>query len=107
MNNAYEPRASTVHKSLLEIKTYGGVEKRMAVANGTVWAALTMGTEQPAFIFFAVVVHFILMWVTKKDPFTINVYMRYAVLGDVYDPWIRRNMKRNERPEGCCRNVLC
>ena len=71
----YEPRASAVHKSLLEIKTLGGVEKRMAIANGTLAAALTMG--------------------------------RYALMGDIYDPWPRRSIKRNPRPEGFGKNLLC
>ena len=102
----YEPRASTVHKSLLEIKTLGGVEKRMAILNGTMAAALTMGTSQPAFIALAVIVHFFLMWLTKKDPFTIMIYTRYALMGDIYDPWPRRKSKRNQRPEGFGKNLL-
>ncbi len=104
---SYEPRASAVHKSLLEIKTLGGVEKRMAIANGTLAAALTMGTNQPMFLALAVVVHFFLMWLTKKDPFTIKVYMRYALMGDIYDPWPKRTIKRNSRPEGFGKNLLC
>jgi type IV secretion system protein VirB3 len=103
----YNPRASAVHKSLLEIKTVGGVEKRMAIANGTLAAALTMGTNQPMFLLLAVVVHFFLMWLTKKDPFTVKVYMRYALLADIYDPWPRRTIKRNARPEGFGKNLLC
>ncbi len=64
----YNPRASAVHKSLLEIKTVGGVEKRMAIANGTLAAALTMGTNQPMFLLLAVVVHFFLMWFDEEVP---------------------------------------
>lgn len=104
---SYEPRASQVHKSLLEIKTIGGVEKRMAIANGTLSAALTMGTTQPLFIGVGAIVHFFLVWVTKKDPFTIKVYMRYATMGDVYDPWPKRTIKVNARPEGFGKNLLC
>lgn len=104
---SYESRASAVHKSLLEIKTIGGVEKRMAIANGTLAAALTMGTNQPLFIGLAIVVHFFLMWLTKKDPFMVKVYVRYAALADIYDPWPRRTHKRNQRPEGFGRNLLC
>lgn len=104
---SYEPRASAVHKSLLEIKTYGGVEKGMAVANGTLAAALGMGTEEPAFLLLAIAVHFFLMWLTKKDPFTVKVYMRYAKMGDIYDPWPKRTMKRNARPEGFGKGLLC
>lgn len=103
----YEPRASAVHKSLLEIKTLGGVEKRMAIANGTFAAALTMGTEQPMFILLAIGVHFFLMWVTKKDPFLLMVYTRYVRMGDIYEPWVKRSIKRNPRPEGFGRNLLC
>jgi len=90
----------------LEIKTVGGVEKRMAIANGTMAAALTMGSEQPYFLGLAIAIHFFLMWLTKKDPFTILVYKRYAVMGDVYDPWPKRTMKRNARPAGFGKNIL-
>lgn len=103
----YEPRATVVHKSLLEIKTLAGVEKKMAILNGTMAATLTMGMNQPGFIGLAVGLHFFLMWVTKKDPFTIKVYARYALLGDVYDPWPKRTNKRNPRPEGFGKNLLC
>lgn len=102
----YTPRASAVHKSLLEIKTLGGVEKRMAIANGTMAAAMTMGTNQPGFLVLAIGVHFFLMWLTKKDPFTVMIYMRYALMGDIYDPWPRRTMKRNQRPDGFGKNLL-
>jgi type IV secretory pathway TrbD component len=104
---SYEARASAVHKSLLEIKTIGGVEKRLAIANGTIACALTFGTEQPGFLLLSVGVHLFLMWVTKKDPLTIEIYKKYTVLGDVYDPWPKRTMKRNARPEGFGRNTLC
>ena len=103
----YEERASAVHKSLLEIKTIGGVEKKMALANGTIALALTMGTEQPAFLLVGVAVHFLLMWLTKKDPYTIDIYKKYTKYGDVYDPWPKRSSKRNQRPEGFGRNLLC
>lgn len=103
---SYEQRATVVHKSLLEIKTLGGVEKRMAIMNGTLAAALTMGSYQPGFLALGVFLHFILMWLTKKDPFTIMVYMRYAMMGEIYDPWPKRTMKRNARPEGFGKNLL-
>lgn len=103
----YQARATAVHKSLLEIKTIAGVEKRMAILNGTMAAALTMGTEQLGFIPLAVILHFFLMWVTKKDPFTIKVYARYALLADVYDPWPKRTNKRNPRPDGFGKDLLC
>jgi len=103
----YEPRATVVHKSLLEIKTLAGVEKKMAILNGTMAATLTMGMNQPGFLGLAVGLHFFLMWVTKKDPFTIKVYARYALLGDVYDPWPKRTNKRNPRPDGFGKNLLC
>lgn len=104
---SYEPRASAVHKSLLEIKTLGGVEKRMAILNGTMALTLTMAMNQPGFLALAVVLHFFLMWVTKKDPFTIKIYARYALLADVYDPWPKRINKRNPRPDGFGKNLLC
>lgn len=79
----------------------------MAILNGTLGAALVMGTEQLAFVGLTVALHFFLMWMTKKDPYTIKVYARYATLADIYDPWPRKNQKRNTRPEGFGKNLLC
>lgn len=104
---SYEARATRVHKSLLEIKTIGGVERKMAIANATISVALVMGTEQPLFLLLWIGIHFFLMWVTKKDPFALKIYTRYTKQGDVYDPWPRRIVKRNQRPEGFGRNMLC
>lgn len=103
----YESRATPVHRSLLEYKTIGGVESRMAILNGTVAAAITLGTETLLYIPVAMVLHMMLRWLTKKDPHLIMIYMRYRLLGDVYDPWVRRSTKTNARPKGFSRGVLC
>jgi type IV secretion system protein VirB3 len=104
---SYEHRSTPVHLSLLEVKKIGGVEARMAIMNGTMAAAITVGGKTLAFLPLAFVLHWFLRWVTKSDPHIIKVYMRYRLFGDIYDPWPRRAMVTNERPQGFSRGLLC
>lgn len=102
-----ERRVTPVYVSLLEVKTIGGVEARMAILNGTMAAALTFGMNTPWFIPIAVVTHIMLRWLTRKDPHVITIYMQYRLLGAVYDPWPKRRQRTNLRPKGFGQGALC
>lgn len=104
---AYEARETAVHKSLLEPKTMGGVEARLAILNGTMFAALTMGLESIIVLPIGVLTHMLLRKLTERDPHIMRIYAQYRVFGDVYDPWARRNQRTNLRPKGFSRGVLC
>lgn len=103
----YQPRATPVHRSLLEQKTIGGVESRMAILNGTLAAALTFGMMTVYFLPFAVLLHLVLRWITKKDAKLIEIYTRYRIFGEVYDPWPKAVMRVNARPKGFAKGLLC
>lgn len=103
----YQPRASVVHKSLLENKTIAGVEKEIAVFNGTVAFAVCYGTQSLWYLPFAVLLHMGIRWMNKRDPHIRKIYLRFSVLGRTYDPWPRRKTTTNERPEGFSRGQLC
>lgn len=104
---AYQPRETAVHKSLLEVKKIGGVESKMAILNGTIAAALTMGMETLYMIPIAVFMHMLLRWLTRKDDQIIKIYGQYKVFADIYDPWPRRKMRTNSRPKGFSKGMLC
>lgn len=104
---AYEPRVTPVHKSLLEPKTMGGVESRLAILNGTMFAALTMGLESLIVLPIGIGTHMLLRKLTEKDAHILRIYAQYRVFGDVYDPWAKRNQRTNMRPKGFSRGVLC
>ena len=96
-----------MHKSLHEVPTLLGVEKRLAVLNGTFGAAVTMGLH--SFLIPPIVVsfHWFLKWVTKKDPHILPIYRRFTLLAPIYDPWPRAVMKTNRRPKGFSPELLC
>jgi len=103
----YEPRVTAVHKSLLETKTFMGVEARMAILNWTMVAAITMAIESVVVLLSGVVMHMLLRWLTKKDIHLMAIYRRFNLLGHVYDPWPHARIKMNGRPKGFGRGMLC
>lgn len=107
MSTSYTPRVSVVHKSAHELKTIGGVESRMAILNGTMSLAVLFALESLYVLPLAFMTHYMLRWLTKKDPYTIAIYTRYRIFGDIYDPWARRAQKANSRPYGFSRGMLC
>lgn len=103
----YDARATKVHKSLLEVKTFLGVESRLAILNGTLTMALSMALESFTFVVLGFCMHYVLRWLTKKDIHLMAIYGRFNVLGSIYDPWPHVRMKMNSRPEGFGKGVLC
>ena len=103
----YTPRLTTVHKSLLEIKTFGGVEFRMAAFNLIVAGAITLALTTPWYLPAAFLLHIFLRWLTKRDPLQIPIYMRWRLLAELYDPWPHRSMETNARPIDFERDMLC
>lgn len=100
-------RTTPVHKSLLEIKTIGGAEAKLAIFNGTLTAVCVMGLKIWPFIFMGIAVHLVLVRLTKNDPFLRQIYIRYNRQAFTYDPWPHAVQRYNQRPLGFCRGVLC
>jgi type IV secretory pathway TrbD component len=107
MSLEYERRMTKVHKSLMEIKTMGGVERNLFILNLTAFGIFVMGLHMIAFIAISVISHYVLVKVTKKDPFTRLIYLHFSKQCDRYDPWPHAVQKRNLRPEGYGRGALC
>lgn len=102
----YQPRATKIHKSLMEVKTIGGVERNLFILNQTFMLTFVMGLQMMFYIPIGVILHFILVRATKKDPFLRLIYLRYNRQGDRYDPWPHAIQRHNSRPEGFGRGVL-
>jgi type IV secretion system protein VirB3 len=103
----YVNRVTVVRKSLLETKTFFGVESRMAILNWTITLALGMGLESVYILAVGMFTHTILRWLTKKDIHLMAIYQRFNLLGHVYDPWPHARNKMNSRPKGFGRGMLC
>lgn len=103
----YTPRVNVIHKSLHEVKRIGGVESKLAILNGTFVTAFVMGLGMWQLIPLGVATHFFLAYITKKDPYTRQIYMRYVTQADKYDPWPHAVQKKNQRPEGFGKGMLC
>ena len=103
----YEPRVTVVHKSLLEAQLIGGVEKSMAIMNGTIALAFCLGLNNLYYLPFAFILHYLMVWGYRKDPEFRAIYLRYTVLGEIYDPWPHLKMKTNARPKGFGQGMLC
>ena len=79
----------TIHPSLYRPITIGGAEARfvifegvtvgsLAIMGGFHWLSLLLG------LFYVVVVHGVMVWVTKKDPHLIVLYVRSLQHPDYY-----------------------
>lgn len=104
---AYQPRVTVVHKSLLEAQRIAGVEKQLVILNGVIALAMSHGMGNLWYLPVAFLLHYLLAWGYRKDPEFRKIYLRYSVLGEIYDPWPRVTMKTNARPKGFGQGMLC
>lgn len=102
----YQPRVTKIHRSLMEIKTIGGVERKLFILNQTFMLTFVMGMSMLFYIPIGIILHFVLAKATKKDPFLRLIYIRYNRQADRYDPWPHAVQKHNARPEGFGRGAL-
>lgn len=103
----YQSRYSPLHRSLNEIPMIGGVEKRLAVMNGTLTLALVFGTKFLPSGVIGILAHYIFRYVTRNEPRIVPIYLRWTKQADIYDPWVHINQIRNPRPAGIGRGNLC
>lgn len=103
-----EARVSPLHYSLMEtVPTFAGAEKSLAVANIAFTLAFVMAAQIWQWALVGPVIHVLLVWLTKRDPLTRKIYIRYRRQGLVYDPWPRAGTQFNPRPQGFCQGALC
>lgn len=103
-----ELRTSPLHLSLMDtVPIFMGAEKSLAVANLSITMAFVMAAQVWQWLLVGPVVHAFLVWLTKRDPLTRMIYIRYMRQGNRYDPWPRDGHQLNPRPRGFCQGVLC
>lgn len=102
----YERRATPFHKSLIEVKTIGGVETTFFMLNVMFTAVMTINLEKLIMLVGGVFTHAFLVWLTKKDPLILKIYNRFRVQADAYDPWPRARQRRHPRPPGFAPGAL-
>lgn len=103
----YEQRITPVHKSLLEQQLIAGVEKELVILNGAIGMAVCVALSNFYYVPVGALLHFFLSWANRKDPDFRKIYIRYSLLGEIYDPWPRLKMKTNARPKGFSQGLLC
>lgn len=92
-------RRTPVAQVLTEPCLILGVEKPFAILNFML--AMVMAGELHVWAFFLLSMgfHFILRQITRRDPFTRQIYIRYIQQGPCYLPWILATLKPNARPQ--------
>jgi type IV secretory pathway TrbD component len=100
-------RETPVARVLTEPCLILGVEKPFAIVNFTL--AMVMGGELHlwGFLIINFVVHLTLQHITKRDPFARQIYIRYNLQGDRYEPWIQSHMRQGRRRFDLSLGVLC
>ncbi len=65
-----------LHRSLTEVILLGGVPRTPAILLWTTAAALGFGMQQIWVVPFAVLLHLVLVALTRRDPFFFEVFIR-------------------------------
>jgi type IV secretory pathway TrbD component len=84
-----------IHRSLIRPVLFGGVERGVAVMSFSaavgipLFAGLHILTITIALLF-AFPIHALGVWLARRDPQAISVYLRSISAGDHYVPWARR-----------------
>lgn len=85
----------TIHQALIRPVLFGGAERGMAVLSGTaaigipLFAGLHVLTVGLALLF-AFPIHGFGVWLARRDPHMVAVYLRSLSASDHYVPWCAR-----------------
>ncbi len=107
MNQPALERVSPLHQSLVEPLLIARVEKPFAIVNATLTIALVGDLHMFGWLPIAVLAHLILRRITRDDPFTRQIYVKYNRQADSYDPWPHVRTSRGRRPIGFGRAMAC
>lgn len=73
-----------LHNALVTPILLMGVPRRLAILNGTLAAALTLGLRAYYLLPIFVAIHFTAMYFTKKDPYFFDVILSHLQLKKYY-----------------------
>lgn len=84
-----------------------GVERKLSILNMTMTVAMVMGMNDPLYAIGGIFTHWVLRWTTRSDPNLLKIYARYAMQGNMYEPWPKVSQHRNRRPADYHPERLC
>ncbi|WP_090139936.1 hypothetical protein [Limnohabitans sp. DM1] len=90
---------SDVKKSLLTEMTTFGVDDWLFVINLEIFLVLAVGLRIHSWFVMTVVLHMVLMVVTKFQPRVLFVYIKYVRQSAAYGSWLGARMNRGHRPQ--------
>lgn len=102
-----ERRVTPLYQALVEPLLIAGVEKPFAIVNATLAVMMVGDLKFYAWLPVAVMAHMLLRHITREDPFTRLVYVRYNRQADGYAPWPKVRAIRGLRPLGFGRGLAC
>ncbi len=100
-------RTSVLHESLVSPLLIAGVEKPFVIVNVTLTLVLVADLHMLGWLPLSVLAHMFLMHMTREDPFTRRIYIRYNRQADSYEPWPHARTLGRGRPSGFSKGVPC
>ena len=105
--DAVHERTSVLHESLVSPLLIAGVEKPFVIVNVTLTLVLVADLHMLGWFPLSVLVHLFLVQMTREDPFTRRIYIRYNRQADSYEPWPHARTSGKGRPNGFSRGMPC
>ncbi|HDR8919703.1 TPA: VirB3 family type IV secretion system protein [Burkholderia vietnamiensis] len=97
-----------VSRSLSLPRQMGGADRGLAIANGTLTALLCYSSMTPTFLVVGIAVHWLLRWLSTRDPWWKEVLVVYNRFPDVHEPLpTSRFSVRFKRPYGFDQDLPC
>lgn len=97
-------RVNKVKTGLSTPILYAGVEEALFALNLGLAVFMALSLRQYWYPVVALLLHFILRGVSKRESIAGKIYLRYSRQADVYSPWPALSQKRGFRPDGFGRN---
>lgn len=102
-----DPLWFELEKNLIEQKQLFGIDRRVAAVLLILVGIMTVVTRF-YWLGLSIMPAWLAIWFfTRNDPNMIDVYLRYAKQGHAYESIQKLPQRRNLRPEGFARGVLC
>lgn len=100
-------RMTPLYQPLVEPLLIAGVEKPFAIVNFTLAVLMAGDLKFYAWLPLAILAHLVLRHITREDPFTRLIYVRYNRQADHYMPWPKVRVSLGLRPQGFGRGLPC
>jgi type IV secretory pathway TrbD component len=97
-----------VSRSLSLPRQMGGADRGLAIANGTLTLLLCYSSMTLAFLPVGIVGHWLLRWLSQKDPWWREIMLVYNRYPDIYEPMpTTKFAARFKRPYGFDQDLPC